>query len=68
MTERFAGPDGKVVHAMVEVGSGAAAVRVAVKEGDHTHPRFGFVLPAVLVHGVVTVRFSGRRPGRCRAG
>lgn len=32
------------------------SVNVSVQSG--THPRFGFVLPAVLVHAVVTRRFS----------
>jgi AraC-like DNA-binding protein len=53
------------------------SVNVSVESG--THPRFGFELPAVLVHGVVTHRFtvdllgSGRvtavkfRPGGYRA-
>ena len=53
------------------------SVNVSVESG--THPRFGFALPAVLVHGVVTRRFtvdlvgSGRvtavkfRPGGFRA-
>jgi AraC-like DNA-binding protein len=32
------------------------SVNVSVESG--THPRFGFAMPAVLVHGVVTRRFS----------
>jgi AraC-like DNA-binding protein len=32
------------------------SVNVSVETGDH--PRFGFALPAVLVHGVVTRRFT----------
>ncbi|WP_369130311.1 helix-turn-helix domain-containing protein [Modestobacter roseus] len=32
------------------------SVNLSVEEG--THPRFGFELPAVLVHGVVTRRFT----------